>query len=130
MDLSLNLRAFVSQRLIPTVDGKRAVAVEILIGTPLICDLIMKGEVHKIKEVMEKSTNIGMQTFDQALFELYKSGKIALDEALRNADSQNNLRLKISLSEGKNPAESGASGLTLEVSDDSPSNGLQLGIGR
>jgi len=115
MDLSLNLRAFVSQRLIPTVDGKRCVAVEILIGTPLICDLIMKGDVHRIKEVMEKSTNIGMQTFDQALFDIFKAGRISLDEALRNADSQNNLRLKISLSEGKSPtAES--SGLSLEQS--------------
>lgn len=99
MDLSLNMRAFVSQRLIPTVDGKRTVAVEIMLGTPLVCDLILKGEVGKIKEVMEKSENIGMQTFDMALFNLYKAGKITLDEALRNADSQNNLRLRISLSE-------------------------------
>ena len=101
MDLSLNLRAFVSQRLIPTVDGKRCLAVEILLGTPLVCDLVLKGQIHKIKEVMDKSTNIGMQTFDGALFELYKAGKISLEEALRNADSQNNLRLKISLSEGR-----------------------------
>jgi twitching motility protein PilU len=101
MDLSLNLRAFISQRLIPTVDGKRCLAVEILLGTPLVCDLILKGQIHKIKEVMDKSTNIGMQTFDGALFELYKIGKISLEEALRNADSQNNLRLKISLSEGR-----------------------------
>lgn len=99
MDLSLNIRGFVSQRLIPTLDGKRTVAVEIMLGTPLICDLILKGEVGKIKEVMEKSENIGMQTFDGALFKLYKDGKISLEEALRNADSQNNLRLRISLSE-------------------------------
>ena len=104
MDLSLNVRAFVSQRLVPTVDGKRMVAVEVLLATPLVCDLILKGDIHKIKEIMEKSTNIGMQTFDQALFELYKSGQISLEEALRNADSQNNLRLKISLTEGR-PAE-------------------------
>ncbi len=107
MDLSLNLRAFISQRLIPTMDDKRAIAVEILLGTPLVCDLVLKGEIHKIKEVMDKSSNIGMQTFDSALFELYKSGKISIEEALRNADSQNNLRLKISLSEGKSPAGTG-----------------------
>ncbi len=111
MDLSLNVRAFVSQRLIPTVDGKRTVAVEVMLGTPLIQDLILKGEVHAIKEIMEKSTNLGMQTFDQALFDLYKAGKISLEEALRNADSQNNLRLKISLSEGKPQVDSG---LTVE----------------
>ena len=105
MDLSLNLRAFISQRLIPTVDGKRTLAIEILLATPLICDLILKGNIHKIKEIMEKSTNIGMQTFDQSLFELYKSGQITLEESLRNADSQNNLRLKISLSEGKVDAD-------------------------
>lgn len=104
MDLSLNVRAFISQRLIPTVDGKRTVAVEIMLGTPLICDLILKGEVGKIKEIMEKSENIGMQTFDMALFNLYKAGKITLDEALRNADSQNNLRLRISLSEKQGAA--------------------------
>ena len=99
MDLSLNIRGIVSQRLIPTVDGKRTVAVEVLLGTPMICDLILKGEVHRIKEIMEKSENIGMQTFDSALYNLYKSGRITLEEALRNADSQNNLRLRISLEE-------------------------------
>jgi twitching motility protein PilU len=105
MDLSLNIRGIVSQRLIPTVDGKRTVAVEVLLGTPMICDLILKGEVHKIKEIMEKSENIGMQTFDGALYKLYKAGRITLEEALRNADSQNNLRLRISLEErGDAPA--------------------------
>jgi twitching motility protein PilU len=99
MDLSLNIRGIVSQRLVPTLDGKRTVAVEVLLGTPMICDLILKGEVHKIKEIMEKSENIGMQTFDAALYKLYKAGKIGLEEALRNADSQNNLRLRISLEE-------------------------------
>lgn len=99
MDLSLNIRAIISQRLIPTVDGKRAVAVEVLLGTPLVCDQILKGEVHKIKEVMQKSENIGMQTFDAALYKLYKAGRITLDEALRNADSQNNLRLRVGLEE-------------------------------
>jgi len=119
MDLSLNLRAFISQRLIPTVDDKRSIAVEILLGTPLVCDLILKGEVHKIKEVMEKSSNIGMQTFDSALFDLYKSGKISIEEALRNADSQNNLRLKISLSEGKSPVDA-ENNLSLASDEASP----------
>ncbi|WP_455217396.1 PilT/PilU family type 4a pilus ATPase, partial [Kaarinaea lacus] len=82
MDLSLNVRAFISQRLIPTVDGKRAVAVEVMLGTPLIQDLILKGDVHGIKEIMEKSRNLGMQTFDQALYDLHKEGKITLEEAL------------------------------------------------
>ena len=99
LDLSLNLRGIVSQRLIPTVDGRRTVAVEVLLGTPLVSDLILKGEVHKLKEVMEKSENLGMQTFDTALYRLYKEGRISLEEALRNADSQNNLRLRISLEE-------------------------------
>lgn len=103
MDLSLNVRGICSQRLIPTLDGKRVVAVEVLLGTPLISDLILKGEVNKIKEVMQKSENLGMQTFDAALYKLYKEGRITLDEALRNADSQNNLRLRISLEE-KTPA--------------------------
>ncbi len=100
MDLSLNVRAFIAQRLIPTLDGKRAVAVEVMLGTPLIQDLILKGDIHGIRDIMEKSTNLGMQTFDQAIFKLYKAGVISIEEALRNADSQNNLRLKISLSEG------------------------------
>jgi twitching motility protein PilU len=115
----LNLRAFISQRLIPTVDGKRCVAVEVLLGTPLVCDMILKGQIHKIKEVMEKSTNIGMQTFDGALFELYKHGKISLEEALRNADSQNNLRLKISLSEGK-PGGQDTGSLSLAGEEEPP----------
>lgn len=99
MDLSLNVRGIISQRLVPTIDGKRTVAVEILLGTPLVCDLILKGEVNNIKEVMQKSENLGMQTFDAALYHLFKDGKITLEEALRNADSQNNLRLRISLEE-------------------------------
>ncbi len=99
MDLSLNVRGIVSQRLIPTLDGKRAAAIEVLLGTPMISDLILKGEISKIKEIMAKSENIGMQTFDAALYRLYKDGRISLEEALRNADSQNNLRLRISLEE-------------------------------
>ena len=109
MDLSLNVRSFISQRLVRTVDDKRSVAIEVMLGTPLVCDLILKGEVHKIKEVMERSENIGMQTFDSALFKLYKEGKISMEEALRNADSQNNLRLKISLAEGKPPEDTSLS---------------------
>jgi twitching motility protein PilU len=98
-DLSSNLRAFVSQRLIPTLDGKRCAAIEILLGTPTISDLILRGEMEGIKEIMEKSRELGMQTFDQALFELYLQGKISKEEALKNADSANAVRLKIKLSD-------------------------------
>ena len=99
MDLSLNLRAFVSQRLIPKQDGKgRAAAVEVMLNTPLIGDMIFKGEVAEIKEVMKKSRNLGMQTFDQALFDLFESHVISYEDALRNADSVNDLRLQIKLS--------------------------------
>ena len=104
MDLSLNLRAFVSQRLVRTNDGKRAAAIEILLGTPLVQDMIRRGDVHEIKEIMEKSEGLGMQTFDSALYQLHKAGKINLDEALKNADSPNNLRLKINLSNTENEA--------------------------
>jgi twitching motility protein PilU len=104
MDLSLNLRAFVSQRLIKTVDSKRAAAVEILLGTPLVQDMIRRGDVHEIKEVMTKSENIGMQTFDSALYKLAESGRISIDEAVKNADSPNNLRLRLNLS-GDAPVE-------------------------
>lgn len=104
LDLSLNLQAFVSQRLIPTVDGKRTAAIEILLGTQLVRDLIHKGEIHALKEAMEKSENVGMQTFDSHLLKLYKAGTITLEEALRNADSPNNLKLKINLSEGRGSA--------------------------
>ena len=97
LDLSLNLRAFVSQRLVKTVDGKRTAAVEILLGTPLVQDMIRRGDVHEIKEVMVKSENLGMQTFDNALFKLYQAGKIDIEEAARNADSPNNLRVKVNL---------------------------------
>ena len=95
MDLSLNLQAFVSQRLVPTVDGKRCAAIEVLLGTPRVTDLILRGQIDGIKEVMQKSENVGMKTFDTALFELYMEGLISEDEALRNADSPNNVRLKI-----------------------------------
>ncbi len=98
MDLSLNLRALVSQRLVPKQDAKGRVAVvEILLNSPLISDLIFKGEVSEIKEVMKKSRNLGMQTFDQALFDAYESNSITYEDALRNADSVNDLRLQIKL---------------------------------
>ena len=98
MDLSLNLKAVISQRLIPKKDGiGRVAAVEIMINSPLIADLILKGEIHGIKELMAKSGEAGMQTFDQALFGLYDAGLISYDEAMRNADSQNDLRLRIKL---------------------------------
>ncbi|MCK6406188.1 MAG: PilT/PilU family type 4a pilus ATPase [Rhodocyclaceae bacterium] len=98
MDLSLNLRAMVSQRLLPKRDGKgRVAAVEIMLNSPLISDLIFKGEIHEIKEIMKKSRELGMQTFDQALFDLYEAGKISYEDALRNADSVNDLRLQIKL---------------------------------
>ncbi|WP_395787359.1 PilT/PilU family type 4a pilus ATPase [Aquimonas sp.] len=101
MDLSLNLKGVVAQQLIPTPDGKgRRVALEILLGTPLIQDYIRDGEIHKLKEVMKESTNLGMRTFDQALFELYQAGEISYEDALRHADSTNEVRLKIKLAQG------------------------------
>lgn len=120
LDLSLNLVAFVSQRLIPTVDGKRCAAIEILIGTPRVCDLIKQGKVMEIKEVMEKSEQQGMKTFDSALFDLYKQGKISYEETLKNADSKNNVRLRIQLSEGKAGADEE------ELEEEDHSGGLSL----
>ena len=98
MDLSLNLKSMVSQRLIPKQDGKGRVAVvEVMLNTPLISDMIFKGEVSEIKEIMKKSRNLGMQTFDQALFDAYEASQITYEDALRNADSLNDLRLQIKL---------------------------------
>ncbi|MCW5640073.1 MAG: type IV pili twitching motility protein PilT, partial [Rubrivivax sp.] len=98
MDLSLNLKALVSQRLLPLQDGKgRIAAVEIMLNTPLVADMIFKGEVGEIKELMKRSRELGMQTFDQALFELYEADKVTLEDALRNADSLNDLRLQVKL---------------------------------
>ena len=98
MDLSLNLKAVVSQRLIPLKEGKgRAAAVEVLLNSPLISDLIFKGEVHEIKEIMKKSRELGMQTFDQSIFDLYEAGRISYEDALRFADSTNEVRLNIKL---------------------------------
>src|SRR5260221_10925786 len=98
MDLSLNLKALVSQRLLPRQEGRgRVAAVEILLNSPLISDLIFKGEVAEIKEIMKRSRELGMQTFDQSLFDLFEAGKISYEDALRNADSVNDLRLQIKL---------------------------------
>lgn len=95
LDLSLNMKGLISQRLVPTIDGGRAAAIEILTGSPRVKDLIKDGKIHEIKEAMEGSEQYGMQTFDMALLTLYKSGKISEEEALKNADSPNNLRLKL-----------------------------------
>src|ERR1700727_3541541 len=113
MDLSLNIRALISQRLIPREAGSgRIAAMEIMLNSPLIADLIFKGDVTKIKDVMSRSNRLGMKTFDQALFELYESGLISYEDALRNADSKNELRLRVKLEskrEMKNPEEGGQS---------------------
>lgn len=101
MDLSLNLRALIAQQLVPTVDGKgRRAAIEILINSPLIADYIRKGEIHEIKALMTRSRELGMQTFDQALFDLYNEGQITYENALKHADAPNDLRLKIKLAQG------------------------------
>ena len=123
MDLSLNLKGIVSQRLIPMANGEgRVPAVEVMLNTPLMSDLIFKGHVHEIKELMAKSNELGMQTFDQALFDLFESGRITYEDALRNADSLNDLRLRIKLeSKGskKEDIMSGLDKLSVEESSDS-----------
>lgn len=117
MDLSSNMKAIISQRLIRTEDGKgRRAAVEIMLNTPLIADIILKGNMHELKAIMTKSRELGMQTFDQALFDLYNEGAISYDEAIRNADSANELRLQIKLKSTR-----GAGG-----SDALPAGGLSL----
>jgi twitching motility protein PilU len=138
MGLGQNLRAFVSQRLVPTVDGKRCAAVEVLLGTKTIEEMIIKGRFEDIKEIMEKSENLGMRTFDSALFHLYKDGRITLDDAIINADSANNLRLRIKLYEKgessstesddgdteKSSVSSGGLSLSLEeIDEDNPDEG-------
>lgn len=121
MDLSLNLRAIVAQQLVPTPDGKgRRAVIEVLINTPLAADLIRKGEVHELKPLMKRSTELGMQTFDQALYDLYSQGEITYEDALAHADSANDLRLMIKLGSesGGDGFSSMPSGLSLEISDD------------
>ncbi|NOQ89511.1 MAG: PilT/PilU family type 4a pilus ATPase [Gammaproteobacteria bacterium] len=122
MDLSLNLKSLISQRLIPTVSGQgRMAAIEIMINTPLMADLIFKGNVHDMKELIAKSNELGMQTFDQALYDLYEDGQITYEDALRNADSVNDLRLRIKL-EGKdsntNDLMEGLDSISVEDNDD------------
>ena len=120
MDLSLNIRGLISQRLIPREGGQgRIAATEIMLNSPLIQDLIFKGEVAKIKEVMARSTRLGMKTFDQCLFELYEAGFISYDDAIRNADSKNELRLRVKLESKRDsrPADD-AGGLALVEEDE------------
>jgi twitching motility protein PilU len=121
MDLSLNLKGIVAQQLIPTPDGKaRRVAVEVLLGTPLVQDYIRQGEIHKIKEVMKESVNLGMRTFDQSLVELYHAGEISYEDALRHADSSNEVRLRIKLAQGgdAHTLSQGLEGVELEETRD------------
>jgi len=121
MDLSLNLKAIIAQQLVPTVDGKgRRATIEVLINTPLVSDLIRKGDVHEIKEVMKKSANLGMRTFDQSLYDLYQAGDITYETALSHADSANDLRLMIKLTqEGKGqPGADDLPSFTLQDEDD------------
>lgn len=124
LGLSQNLKAFVSQRLVPTVDGKRCAAIEVLLGTKTIQELILKNRLPEIKEIMEKSENLGMQTFDAALFKLHAAGKVSFDDAMAYADSPNNLRLRIKLAaEGNSSAvsSSGLPELSLEdIEEDTP----------
>ncbi|HET8807584.1 MAG TPA: PilT/PilU family type 4a pilus ATPase [Methylophaga sp.] len=121
MDMSLNLKAVVAQRLIPKKDGTgRCVAVEVLLNTPLIGDMIEKGKVSEVKDVMKRSRELGMQTFDQAVYDLYKAGEISYEDALKNADSTNEVRLMIKLGAeaGEIPEEPGMQGLSLEPEND------------
>jgi twitching motility protein PilU len=118
MDLSMNLQCIVSQRLLPTRTGERCAAIEVLLGTPLVSELILRGEFDGIKEVMQKSENIGMKTFDSALFELYQEGLIDEEEAVRNADSQNNVRLKIKFANEEGASKRVDMGLSLTSLDD------------
>lgn len=127
MDLSLNLKAVIAQRLLKTVDGEgRAAAIEIMLNSPLISDLILKGEVHEIKAIMGKSNELGMKTFDQALFDLHEEDRVSLEDALRNADSMNELRLRIKL-EGKaaqDPGDDTLDHLKLEEDEEENSGGM------
>ncbi|HSC83031.1 MAG TPA: type IV pili twitching motility protein PilT, partial [Pseudomonas sp.] len=123
MDLSLNLKAIVAQQLVPTPDGKgRRAVIEVLINTPLAADLIRKGEVHELKALMKRSTEQGMQTFDQALYNLYTQGEITYEDALLYADSANDLRLMIKLGSETDGDHltSMSQGLSLEVSEEDP----------
>jgi len=121
MDLSLNTKAFVSQRLVPRESGVgRVAAMEIMLNSPLIADLIFKGEVGQIKEIMAKSTRLGMQTFDQALFTLYDDNEISYEEAMRNADSKNELRLRIKLESKRESSIAEQQAASLKIMDEDP----------
>lgn len=121
MDLSLNAKAFISQRLVPRTGGiGRVASMEIMLNTPLVQDLIFKGEVGKIKEIMAKSTRLGMQTFDQSLFSLYEDGAITYEEAMRNADSKNELRLKIKLESKRDSSIADRQSETLGILEEDP----------
>ena len=125
LDLSLNTKGLISQRLIAKKGGKgRAAAIEILLNSPLISDLIHKGEMHEIKAIMAKSRELGMQTFDQALFDLYEKGDIGYEDALRQADSQNELRLKIKLESKRDDKPTGDGGAALEMVEEDEGNKL------
>ncbi|MBL8248480.1 MAG: type IV pili twitching motility protein PilT, partial [Candidatus Competibacter sp.] len=112
MDLAMNLRAIISQRLIRSLTGGLVPAVEVLLNTPYIADLIQKGKIDYVKDAMEQSTESGTQTFDQSLFKLYKEGKISKDEAIKNADSKNNVGLQIRLSESSETSGRPSSGMS------------------
>lgn len=120
-DLSLNLKGFISQRLVPKPDGKgRVAAVEVLLNSPLIAELILNGDIHGVKEIMARSRDLGMQTFDQSLFDLYEASHIAYEDALKNADSVNDLRLNIQLNSkrGRNNEKSGIDSLAIVGMDE------------
>ena len=120
-DLSLNLKGFISQRLVPKPDGKgRVAAVEVLLNSPLIAELILNGDIHGVKEIMARSRDLGMQTFDQSLFDLYEAGHIAYEDALKNADSVNDLRLNIQLNSkrGRDNDKSGIDSLSIVGMDE------------
>ena len=129
LDLSLNLKALISQRLLPTPSGKgRRAAIEVLLNTPLMADLIMKGEVQEIKELMKKSSDLGMQTFDHALFELLNEDAITIEEAMRNADSVNDLRLRIKLQGGeRSTAVDDMIANSMSLQDDDEDKGAMVG---
>jgi twitching motility protein PilU len=124
MDLSLNITAMISQRLIPRENKMgRVAAMEIMLASPLINDLIYRGEVAMIKDIMAKSTRLGMQTFDQALFQLYEDGAISYEEAMRNADSKNELRLKIKLQSKREGAAAAEHADSLQLADEEEKDG-------
>ena len=125
MDMSLNIRALISQRLLPRESGTgRVAAMEIMLHSPLIADLIFKGEVARIKEIMAKSTRLGMNTFDQALYDLFEQGAIGYEDALRNADSKNELRLRIKLESKRSFAAAGDGGDSLHMAEQDDGNEL------